>query len=90
MIQFPMLEFELGDIVDMLRASVREFARAEIAPRAAAIDRDNAFPNDLWRKLGGKIWLDVEGALVHTGSHDFVGNPALRYGTADVVTLRVA
>ena len=44
----------------------------------------------LLRKLGGKIWLDVEGALVHTGSHDFVGNPALRYGTADVVTLRVA
>ena len=23
-----------------------------------------------WRALGGKIWLDVEGALVHTGPHD--------------------
>jgi hypothetical protein len=44
----------------------------------------------LWRKLGGKIWLDVEGGLVHTGSHDFVGNPALRYGASDVATLKVA
>ena len=32
-----------------------------------------------WRALGGQIWLDTRGALVHTGGHDFVGNPALRY-----------
>ncbi len=32
-----------------------------------------------WRALGGKIWLDAEGALVHTGAYDFVGNPALRF-----------
>jgi hypothetical protein len=37
----------------------------------------------LWRALGGKIWLDVEAPLVHTGSHDFVGNPAVRYGKSD-------
>jgi len=36
----------------------------------------------LWRALGGKIWLDVEGALVHTGPYDFVGQPALRFGTS--------
>jgi hypothetical protein len=36
----------------------------------------------LWRALGGKIWLDVEGALTHTGPYDFVGNPALRFGTS--------
>ena len=35
-----------------------------------------------WRALGGKIWLDVEGALVHTGVHDFVGAPALRFGAS--------
>jgi hypothetical protein len=36
----------------------------------------------MWRALGGKIWLDVEGGLVHTGPHDFVGNPALRFGSS--------
>jgi hypothetical protein len=35
-----------------------------------------------WRALGGKIWLDVEGALTHTGPHDFVGQPALRFGSS--------
>ena len=35
-----------------------------------------------WRALGGKIWLDTQGALVHSGGHDFVGNPRLRYPLA--------
>jgi len=32
-----------------------------------------------WRKLGGKVWLDTEGRLSHTGAHDFIGNPAARF-----------
>jgi len=32
-----------------------------------------------WRDLGGKIWLDVEGSLSHTGRYDFVGRPDLRF-----------
>jgi len=38
--------------IDMLRDSVAAFAAAEIAPRAAEIDRTNSFPRDLWPKLG--------------------------------------
>jgi isovaleryl-CoA dehydrogenase len=46
------LRFDHGETIEMLRATVREFARKEIAPRAAEIDRSNEFPPDLWRKLG--------------------------------------
>ncbi|MBX6328916.1 MAG: isovaleryl-CoA dehydrogenase [Pseudolabrys sp.] len=46
------LDFGLGADVDMLRNSVRGFARDRIAPRAAQIDRDNEFPRDLWPEMG--------------------------------------
>jgi len=50
--QLPSLDFGLGETADMIRDSVRSFAADEIAPRAAAIDQDNQFPDDLWRKFG--------------------------------------
>ncbi|MGH8600800.1 MAG: acyl-CoA dehydrogenase family protein, partial [Burkholderiales bacterium] len=46
------LGFYLGETIDMLRATVRDFATAEIAPRADDIDRSNEFPRALWPKLG--------------------------------------
>src|SRR5471032_469672 len=45
-------DFGLGTEVDMLRQSVSGFAAERIAPRAAAIDRDNTFPRDLWPQMG--------------------------------------
>ena len=46
------LNFDLGEDIDMLRDAVWAFAQKEILPRAAAIDRDNLFPADLWQKFG--------------------------------------
>ena len=56
------LDFGLGETIDILRETVRDFASNEIAPRAAEIDRDNAFPRDLWPRLGalGLLGITVE------------------------------
>ncbi|MGA8712729.1 MAG: isovaleryl-CoA dehydrogenase [Roseiarcus sp.] len=45
-------DFDLGESAGMIRESARAFSEKEIAPRAAAIDRDNLFPRDLWPKMG--------------------------------------
>jgi isovaleryl-CoA dehydrogenase len=47
-----LLDFDLGESAGMIRDSARSFAEKEIAPRAAQIDRDNAFPLDLWPRMG--------------------------------------
>ena len=62
MLDFPGLDFHLGETIDMLRETVQQFAAAEIAPRAAEIDRSNQFPADLWRKMGdlGLLGITVE------------------------------
>jgi len=58
----PPFDFGLGDTIDALRESAWQFASREIAPLAAEIDRDNAFPRHLWPRLGalGLLGITVE------------------------------
>jgi isovaleryl-CoA dehydrogenase len=63
----PSLDHSLGETIDIVRETVRDFTAKEIAPRAQEIDRSNDFPSDLWRKLG-----DI-GLLGITASEEFGG-----------------
>tara|TARA_R110000823_G_scaffold61465_2_gene146444 strand:- start:2219 stop:3391 length:1173 start_codon:yes stop_codon:yes gene_type:complete len=59
---YPTLNFNLGETADMIRETVASFARNEIAPRAAEIDRTDTFPRDLLPKMGelGLLGITVE------------------------------
>jgi len=65
---YPSLNFQLGDTVELLRETVRDFANAEIAPRAAEIDQNNDFPKDLWRKMGDLGLLGITVAEEYGGA----------------------
>ena len=58
----PTFDFDLGDVADRVRSATEAFATAEIAPQAQQIDAQNAFPPDLWPKLGA---LGALGLTVH-------------------------
>ncbi len=62
------LQFGLGETIDILRETVAGFAAKEIAPRAAAIDRANEFPRDLWPRLGQLGLLGITVEEEHGGS----------------------
>ena len=55
----PSLDHSLGETIDIIRDTVRDFTANEIAPRAATIDDSNEFPRDLWPKLGDLGLLGV-------------------------------
>ena len=45
-------DIQLNEEVDMLRETVRQFAEKRIAPIAEEVDRENEFPQHLWKELG--------------------------------------
>ncbi len=85
---------KLDEDTDALRDSVARMVADELTPRAAAIDADNAFPMDMWRKLGdlGLLGITVPeefggsgmGYLAHTVAMEEVsrgsGSVGLAYG----------
>ncbi|MDX9687073.1 isovaleryl-CoA dehydrogenase [Halopseudomonas formosensis] len=62
------LDFALGETIDLLREQVRGFVNRELAPRAAAIDADNAFPMDMWRKFGDMGLLGITASEEYGGA----------------------
>ena len=76
---YPMLNFNLGEELDMMRASLRGFVDDHILPRADEIDRTDIFPRDLWEPLGA---LGLHGLTV---SEDY-GGVAMGY-TAQAIAV---
>ncbi|MBL3571026.1 acyl-CoA dehydrogenase [Rhodovulum sulfidophilum] len=46
------MDFDLDDETRALRDMVHRWAQERVRPMAAAIDRDNVFPAELWREMG--------------------------------------
>src|SRR5574343_981985 len=65
----PSLDFGLGEDIKLLRDAVKAFADAEIAPRAAEIDRVNEFPADLWKKFGAMGLLGMTAPEEYGGAN---------------------
>ena len=62
------MSFGLGEEIAALRESVSRFAAERIAPIAAAVDRDNAFPMHLWKEFGDLGLLGITAPEGHGGS----------------------
>ncbi|MFT6757583.1 MAG: isovaleryl-CoA dehydrogenase [Chitinophagales bacterium] len=56
---YPTLNHNLGEEIDMLRDATHSLCQKELAPRAQQIDKDNEFPMDMWRKFGDMGLLGV-------------------------------
>ena len=56
---YSSLNFGHGEMIDMLRDQVNQFAAQEIAPLAEETDLNNQFPMHLWEKMGEMGLLGV-------------------------------
>jgi short-chain 2-methylacyl-CoA dehydrogenase len=54
-----MLGFDLSDDHRLLRDTVRDFARQEVAPVAEELDRTKAFPYEIVRRMGELGWMGI-------------------------------
>ena len=61
-------DIQLNDDVDLLRKSVREFAKKHISPIAKQIDDENEFPKHLWKELGDLGLLGITISQKYGGS----------------------
>ena len=53
------MTFDLGPDVEALREMVHRWAQDRVKPMAAAIDRDNTFPPELWPEMGSLGLLGI-------------------------------
>jgi alkylation response protein AidB-like acyl-CoA dehydrogenase len=53
------MNFDLSDEQRLIRDTVREFARAEVAPVAGELDRTKAFPYEIVAKLGRLVLIGI-------------------------------
>jgi alkylation response protein AidB-like acyl-CoA dehydrogenase len=53
------VHFELDDDTRLLQRTVRDFATAEVAPAAEALDREKRFPYELVAKMGELGWMGI-------------------------------
>jgi isovaleryl-CoA dehydrogenase len=82
----------ISDDTDALRDAVKRMCDTELAPRAAQIDRDNAFPMDMWKKLGelGLLGISIPeefggtglGYVAHTVAMEEVSRASASVGLA--------
>ena len=61
-------DIQLNEEVDMLRETVMQFAQKHIAPIAEDVDRENEFPQHLWRELGNLGLLGITVSEEYGGS----------------------
>ena len=65
---FKELDFDLGDDINVLKDSIQEFCKREIAPLAEDIDKKNDFPSHLWKKMGELGLLGITAEEKYGGS----------------------
>ena len=77
---FKELDFDLDNDIEVLKDSIQEFCKREIAPLAEDIDKKNDFPSHLWKKMG-------ELGLLGITAEEKYGGSGLGY-TAHVVAMQ--